>query len=306
MTTQALPLRRRRGIDWGDLWRGLRRAPLVPTAILALIIGAAVFAPWLAPADPNAFQLTDKLIPPAWQEGGSTAHLLGTDQLGRDVLSRIIYGARIACVVVAITIVAAGLLGITLGLLAGYLGGWVDALVMRIVDIQLSIPAILLAIAIAGATVNTNVGGFKVAGVPANVLVILVIFNWAPYARVVRGETLSLKQRDYVALARVAGVRPLTIMRRHILPNVFNSVVVISTLDIAGVILFEATLSFLGFGVTQPTATWGSMLSDGRKFIVDAWWLAAFPGLAITFTTLAANLLGDWVRDALDPRLRQI
>lgn len=272
------------------------QAPLVPLAILTVVILAAVLAPAIAPYDPVAQNIDLRLTPPFWSEGGTPDHLLGTDQLGRDTLSRLIFGARISLVVAGITIFVAGLIGVSLGVMSGYFGGLLDTIVMRTVDIQLSIPALLLAVALAG---------ILSPGIE-NVLVILIVWNWAGFARITRGEVMSLRERDFVALARVAGCSPARILLRHILPNVMNTVIVLATLDVGRIIIFEASISFLGLGVQNPIPAWGNMLADGRSYIVDAWWLAVFPGVALLVTCLSANLCGDWLRDALDPKLRNV
>jgi len=275
--------------------RGIRDLPLLPVAVLGLVVFAAVFAPQLAPADPKAQSLVDRLTPPFWEEGGSTTHLLGTDHLGRDVLSRLIYGSRVAVIVAVLTIAAAAIIGTLLGLTAGFFGGWADALIMRIVDIQLALPALLF-----GVLLSAVLG----AGL-RNVILIIAIWSWAGFARVIRGEVLSLREREFVALARVAGMPWWWILWKHLLPNVFNTVLVLATLDVAVVIVFEASLSFLGLGVVPPTPAWGSMLAEGRNYLTVAWWLITVPGIAIFAVCLSSNLFGDWLRDKLDPRLRQ-
>jgi peptide/nickel transport system permease protein len=275
--------------------RGLLDLPLIPLAVLVGVVVVAALAPVLAPASPTAQSLPDRLTPPFWQEGGSTAHLLGTDHLGRDVLSRLIYGARVAVLVVVLTITAAAIIGTLAGLIAGYFGGVVDAVVMRIVDIQLALPALLFGVLLAA----VYGAGLKSA------IVIIVVWSWAGFARVIRSETLSLREREFVALARVAGMPWWWILWKHLLPNVFNTVLVLATLDVAVVIVFEASLSFLGLGVVPPTPAWGSMLAEGRNYLTVAWWLITMPGIAIFAVCLSGNLFGDWLRDRLDPRLRQ-
>ena len=228
--------------------------------------------------------------------GGSTKYLLGTDKLGRDILSRIIHGSRISIIVAGIAIFIAGSIGTILGITAGYLSHWVDAILMRLVDISLSIPIVLLALVLV-----VVVGpGFK------TVITVLVILLWAHYARMARGETLTVREQDYIARARVAGASNIRIMLHHIFPNVFNSLVVLATLQVGFVIIVEATLSFLGAGIPRPTPAWGVMIADGRELIVSHWWVAFFPGLAIMLVVLSMNLLGDWLRDKLDPKQRQV
>ena len=228
--------------------------------------------------------------------GGRSEYLLGTDKLGRDVLSRIIYGSRISIVVAAIAIFIAGIIGTILGIAAGYFGGLADAVVMRVVDISLSIPIILMAlvlVAALGASFQT-------------ILLIMVLFLWAVYARQSRGDTLTVRVQDYIARARVSGASNLRIMLRHVFPNVFNSLVVLATLQVGFVIILESTLSFLGAGIPRPTPAWGLMVSDGRELIIKAWWVSLFPGLAIMLVVICMNLLGDWLRDRLDPKQRQV
>ncbi|MBI4641377.1 MAG: ABC transporter permease [Candidatus Tectomicrobia bacterium] len=264
--------------------------------ILSVILITAIGASFFAPHDPLAHNISKKLLPPFWEEGGTSTHLLGTDHMGRDVLSRLIYGARIALLVASIAIGVACVIGVWLGMVSGYYGGWVDTLIMRVVDIQMSMPALLFAVALAGALKPGL----------TNVIIIIVVWNWAGFTRIVRGEVLSLKERDFVALAKVAGCSSGKIVLSHILPNVMNSIIVLATLDVGRVIIFEASLSFLGLGVQSPTPAWGSMLAEGRNYVVSAWWLVTFPGLAIMLTCLATNLLGDWLRDAFDPKLREV
>ena len=277
--------------------RRVRRWPLVPLFLLTvLLVIPAVLAPQVAPYDPLKGSLSKRLTAPAWQEGGSIAHPLGTDKLGRDILSRIIYGARVSLAVSVVAIFVGGAIGTSLGLISGYFGGRVDALLMRLVDISLSLPTILLALVLVAA-----VG-------PSfwTVITVLVVLLWARYARLVRGETLSIKERDFIARARVAGASHTRIMARYILPNVVNSLIVLATLQVGYVILLESALSFLGAGLPRPTPAWGLMVADGRELIVTAWWVSMFPGLAIMLTVLALNLLGDWLRDHLDPKLRNV
>ena len=271
--------------------------PWIPTIIIGVIAFAAIFADVLAPYNPEIGVLGDRFRPPAWQAGGSEAHLLGTDHVGRDVLSRLIFGARVSMVVGFTAVIVAGLIGTTLGILSGYLGGWVDQLIMRITDTWLALPALTFAIFLA-AVVGPSMW---------NIVIILAAVYWTRYARVIRGEVLSLRERDYVRLAIVAGCSQKTIMRRHILPNVVNSAIVLGTLMLGIVIVTEAALSFLGVGVPPPKPAWGLMLADGKKGLMAGyWWLTVLPGLCIMFMVLSANLLGDWLRVKLDPQLRQL
>jgi peptide/nickel transport system permease protein len=266
-------------------------------AILGVLIFAAVFANVLAPHDPEVGSLGERFRPPAWQQGGSEKFLLGSDHLGRDVLSRLIFGARISIVVGFTAVVVAGLLGTGLGILSGFLGGWVDQVIMRVTDAWLALPALTFAIFLAA-----------VIGPSAmNIVIILGLAYWTRYARVIRGEVLSLKERDYVRLAIVAGCSKRTIMKRHILPNVLNSAIVLGTLMLGVVVVTEAALSFLGLGVPPPQPAWGLMLADGKKgMMAGYWWLTVLPGCCIMFMVLSANLLGDWLRVKLDPQLRQL
>jgi len=242
--------------------------------------------------DPDVGEVLSVMTKP----GGRSQNLLGTDKLGRDILSRIIYGSRVSVVVAAISISIGAIIGTILGIAGAYFMGWTDAIIMRLVDISLSIPIILLALVL----VATRGPGYD------TVILVLAILMWARFARMVRGEALSVKEMDYVGRAKVAGSSHIRIMRTHIFPNVFNSLVVMCTLWIGFVIILEATLSFLGAGIPRPTAAWGLMIADGRELIVSAWWVAFFPGIAIMLVVLSANLLGDWLRDRLDPKQRQV
>lgn len=280
----------RRAFRFGDI-------PLVPTLILLVIAFVAVFANQLAPHNPEIGSLTARFKPPFWQSGGSVQYLLGTDQLGRDVLSRLIFGARVSMVVGIMAVVVAGVIGTALGILSGYLRGWVDQVIMRITDTWLALPALTFAIFLA-AIVGPSMW---------NIVIILGITYWTRYARVIRGEVLSLREREFVHLAIVAGCSKWTIMLRHILPNVINSAIVLGSLMLGVVIITEATLSFLGVGVPPPQPAWGLMLSDGKQgLMVGYWWLTVFPGCCIMLMVLSANLLGDWLRVKLDPQLRQL
>lgn len=259
-------------------------------AALAVLLIAAVFAERIAPYGPNEQDITQRLKPPDLAGG----HVLGTDEVGRDILSRLIYGARISLLVGVIAVGLSCPIGVLIGLLAGYAGRRVDDVLMRITDIQLAIPTILLAIAVV-AVLGPGLG---------NVILTLSVTGWTLYARLVRGETLVVKGRDYVQAARAAGAGDARIMARHVLPNVFSPVIVVAVFAVANMIVLEATLSFLGLGVEPSVVTWGRMLNGGRLYLSTAWWLTAFPGLAIFITVLAVNLLGDHLRDWLDPRLR--
>jgi peptide/nickel transport system permease protein len=276
--------RRLGGLPWVSLL-------ILGTVLLAALLGEAV-SPW----DPNEIDLGGAFQPPAWAAGGDLAHPLGTDNLGRDILGRIIAGAHVTLVVALYAILLSGAIGALAGMLAGYAGGWADAVIMRVVEIQNSIPAIALALILAAALEP----GLD------TVIIVIVLTYWSWYARIIRGEVLSLKTRDYVAFARTAGVSTPVIFRRHLLPNVMNTLLVLATLQVGQVIIFEASLSFLGLGIQQPDVSWGLMLSDARQYITNAWWAITMPGLAIMLTCLTANLFGDWLRDRLDPRMRQL
>jgi peptide/nickel transport system permease protein len=264
---------------------------VVGLVIILVLVLAAIFAPFFAPYDPTAGSLGDRLTPPSWQEGGSSAHILGTDVLGRDTLSRLIYGGRTSLAVAVIAILVAGSMGSLLGIAAGYLGGWVDILIMRVVDLAFSFPTILLAMVLA------------VVFEPSflNIILVISLVLWAEYARMARGETLRVKEMDFVALAQVAGISKVRIMLRHILPNVASSLIVLATLQVGIVIILESSLSFLGVGIPPPTPDWGSMIAEGRSYVVSAWWLSVVPGVAIVVTVLSFNLLGDTLTELLNP-----
>ena len=276
-----------------------RRLPLFPVAVLLIVLVIpAIFADQIAPHNPTRGSLSGRLLPPMWLPGGSSEHILGTDKVGRDILSRIIHGSRISVIIAMIAIVVSGVIGTALGIIAGYWGRWVDALIMRLVDISLSIPIILLGlvlVAALGPRTSTVIG-------------VIVVLLWSRYARLARGETLAVRVQDYISRAQVAGSSHRRIMVRHVLPNVFNSLVVLATLQVGFVIILESTLSFLGAGVPRPNPAWGLMVSDGRELVASekGWWVSLLPGLAIMLVVLSMNLLGDWLRDRLDPKQRQV
>ncbi|VVD69620.1 ABC transporter permease [Pandoraea fibrosis] len=257
---------------------------------LALAIGLVVVAlapQWFSAYDPNAISLSDILKPP------SSAHWFGTDQLGRDLLSRVIWGSQISLYVAFCAVLLAGVFGSLFGIAAGYLGGWVDAVAMRLADIQLALPAVILALVLVGAI------GFSVF----NLVIVLSLANWARFARVTRSEALSLRSRDFVLLAKLAGASRIRVIFAHIVPNVINTFIVLATLDIGTIIILEATLSFLGLGVQPPTPSWGAMIADGRGYLETAWWICGIPGMVLMVAVLLANQLGDALRDRLSPTM---
>jgi peptide/nickel transport system permease protein len=319
----------------------LRRWPVIPIFLLALVLVTGILAPWISPHSATIGYLKERNLPPVWlgpeyslkivvetpalgqignqialkeareingavqlgetievrtREGGSTKFLLGTDHLGRDILTRIIHGARISIIVGAVTLGVGGTVGVVLGMMAGWYGGWVDELLMRLVDMILALPLILVAL-VAVVALGQSLG---------IIVAVLALWIWPRFARMTRGEVLQLKTMDYVALARVSGASTLRILLVHLFPGTINTLIVVATLQVGIVILVEAVLSFLGAGVPPPTPAWGSMVSDGRDRLADAWWIATMPGIAILLTVMSLNLFGDWLRDKLDPRLRQI
>ena len=270
-----------------------RRTALFGLVVVTLVVVAALGAPWIAAYDPTEQDITNRLKPPGSPDAAGRAHLLGTDHLGRDILARVLFGARPALMVGFAAVAISGVLGMMVGLVSGYFGGRVDDVFMRLADIQLAFPFILLAIAVIG-----------VLGPSLPVIIVVIgVSSWVVYARVVRGAVLSLREREFVQAARALGGRDVRVLLRHILPNALSPWLVVATLDMARVIVIESALSFLGLGVQPPTPTWGGMLADGRVYISTAWWLATFPGLAILVTVLGINLFGDGLRDTLDPRL---
>ena len=319
----------------------LRRWPVIPIFLLSLVVVTGILAPWISPHSATIGNLGDRNLPPVWlgpetkvkkiveqpalgqigneialeearqikgdvrlgdtievetREGGSSKFLLGTDHLGRDLLTRIIHGARISLIVGAVTLGVGGTVGVILGMMAGWYGGWIDELLMRLVDMILALPLILVAL-VAVVALGQSLG---------IIVAVLALWIWPRFARMTRGEVLQLKTMDYVALARVSGASTLRILFVHLFPGTINTLIVVATLQVGIVILVEAVLSFLGAGVPPPTPAWGSMVSDGRDRLADAWWIATIPGIAILLTVMSLNLFGDWLRDKLDPRLRQI
>ncbi|TMI09235.1 MAG: ABC transporter permease [Betaproteobacteria bacterium] len=293
-----------------DLAWSFRRSPVAVGAALVTLacVGAALAAPWIAPQDPfnpAAFELNQAFRPPAWLDGGTARYFLGSDDQGRDLLSAILHGARISLGVGLAAVCFALVLGVSLGLAAGYRGGWFDALVMRIADVQLSFPAILIALLIDGvARIALPAGAQDAIAVPV-LIVAIGLSAWVQYARTVRGSTLVEKEKEYVQAARVIGRRPLAIMLVHVLPNVMGPVLVIATIQIATAIITEATLSFLGVGLPPTRPSLGTLIRVGNDFLFSGeWWITVFPGVALVTLVLSVNLLGDWLRDALNPKLR--
>lgn len=283
------------------LWQ-LRTATLSGVFLVVLVF-VAVFADFIAPYNPYEGELVNRLRPPVWEQGGSWEHPLGTDQVGRDNLSRLIFGARVSLAAGFLATVVAAAIGVALGLAAGYIGRLADTVISTVINIQLTVPFILLALLFIGV-----VGpGLVIANyIAVNVIIVLGIASWPIYARVIRAEVFKLRELDFVTAARCLGFSDARILLRHILPNAFNPIIVLSTVQVARFIITEAFLSFLGLGTPPPTPTWGSMLADARQFMFDKWWLPTFPGLAIFITTLAINLFGDGLRDWLDPYSRNI
>lgn len=270
------------------------RAALFGGAIVALLMLAAIFAPWLAPHDPTVQNLSITRLPPIWVHGAQHGYWLGTDELGRDMLSRIIFGARISAIVAFSVVVIGSVFGVTIGLISGYFGGIIDDVIMRIADVQLAFPYVLLAIAVIG-VIGANL---------YTIIAVIGVTSWVQYVRVVRAEVLSLREREFVQAARAVGCTVPRIVFRHVLPNIVSSVTVIGTFELARAIIFEAALSFLGLGVPPQVPSWGNMLAEGRQYLDTAWWMGTFPGLAIMITVMGINVLGDGLRDAFDPSLR--
>ena len=277
-------LRRLLRLRWG----------VAAAAVLLVIVGATLMAPWVAPHDPLGVDIRHRLVPPAWMEGGTTQHLLGTDQVGRDLFARVVYGGRVSLVVGVFAVLISATLGILLGLAAGYFGSRTDAVIMTLLNVMLSFPFVLLALAVI-AVLGPNL---------VNMIFVLGIADWPLYARVIRAETLAIREREFITAGRALGMSHARIMFGQILPNLVSLIVVIATLQVARVIILESFLSFLGLGIQPPTPAWGNMLGEGRVYMLNSWWIAAFPGLAIFVTTLAINLMGNALRDWLDPHMK--
>lgn len=292
-----------------DIWFSFRTSPMaiVAAVIAALCIFCAVFAPWVSPHNPfdlATLNLSDARLPPAWQDGGSTRYLLGTDDQGRDILSALFYGARISLFVGLASVVVSMVIGVGLGLLSGFVGGKTDAFIMRVCDVMLSFPSILIALLIdgVGRAMFPNAHDELAFGV---LIIAISLGGWVQYARTVRGSTLVERNKEYVQAARVIGVAPLRIMAKHVLPNVMGPVLVLATIQVAAAILTEATLSFLGVGVPPTSPSLGTLIRIGNDFLFSGeWWITIFPGVMLVLIALSVNLLGDWLRDALNPRLR--
>jgi peptide/nickel transport system permease protein len=295
ITAAARPKRKGYGISRGArLFQKLTF--IIPVTILSILVITAIFAPWLAPHDPVKNDMLNRRAPPIFLEGGSSEHLLGTDGLGRDILSRLIYGGRVSLSVALLVIFITAAVGTIIGIVSGFLGGRIDGFLMRLTDVAMSFPPLLIAMLL---SVGLGPGYFTV-------VFALSILGWAAYSRMIRGEAMKLAGADFVAQARVNGASDFRIMIRHIFPNVINSLVVLMTLAVGLMILAESTLSYLGIGIPAPTPSWGSMVADGRNDLDRAWWISTIPGIAIGLVVLSGNFLGDWVRDKLDPRLRQL
>ncbi len=304
MTTTAL----QRFFD-GDVWHSFRSSPMAIGAavVAAVCIFSALFAPWVAPHNPfdlATLELSDARLPPAWEDGGEAKYLLGTDDQGRDILSAIMYGARISMLVGLASVVLSVIVGVSLGLLSGFVGGKIDAFIMRVCDVMLSFPSILIALLIDGVGRAMFPNAHDTLAFAVLVLAI-ALPGWVQYARTVRGSTLVERNKEYVQAARVVGVAPLRIMRKHVLPNVMGPVLVLATIQVATAILTEATLSFLGVGVPPTQPSLGTLIRIGNDFLFSGeWWITIFPGLMLVLIALSVNLLGDWLRDALNPRLQ--
>ncbi len=279
----------------GRLRDALRGIPVIPAGILLIVVAAGLLGPLAAPYNPEENDLLNSFLPPLWKPGGLMVHPLGTDQFGRDVLSRLIVGARISLLVGCMAVFFSGFIGTTVAITAGYLGGKADAVLMRMTDAMLSMPYLLIGVALAGIMGPGLV----------NLVVVLAVLGWASYARIIRSEVLRIKTQDFIVLARITGCSTARILWTHIFPNVVNTMIVLATLQLGITIILAASLSFLGMGVPPPTPEWGLMVAESREFLSSAWWLATLPGLCILLTCLAANLFGDWLRLRLDPKYRQ-
>lgn len=275
----------------------LKRAPItvkVGMVIIAIWVFCAIFAPLIVPHDPAATNIINRMKPPSWLPKGLPQHILGTDELGHDVLSRLISGATVSLEVALMAVLVSMTIGTTLGLIAGYWGGIVDVIIMRAVDVMLALPFIFLALCLM-AVLGPSLG---------NVILVLGVTGWVPYARTIRANVLAIRKREFILASEALGARDVSVMMKHVLPNVIDSAIVLGTLEMSTSIISEASLTFLGLGIPPTIATWGQMLATGREYIFTAWWLTTFPGLAVFLVCLSVNFLGDWVRDLRDPRLR--
>ncbi|HET7874717.1 MAG TPA: ABC transporter permease [Methylomirabilota bacterium] len=281
-----------RGAALRRLWR--LKWGLAAAAVMGVIVASAVLAPWVAPQNPLAVNIQHRLAPPAWMEGGAPQHLLGTDQVGRDLLSRMIYGGRVSLAVGVAAVLISATLGVLAGLAGGYFGSSTDWLIMTLVNVMLTFPFVLLALAVIAVLGPSLV----------NMIIVLGVADWPLYTRVIRAETMAIREREFITAGRALGMSHVRIVFRQILPNLVSAIVVIATLQVARVIILESFLSFLGLGIQPPTPAWGNMLGEGRLYMLNSWWIAAFPGLAIFITTLAINLMGNALRDWLDPHLK--
>ena len=279
-----LPLRKLWRFKWG----------VVAGVIMLLVVASAVCAPLIAPYSPLTVDIQHRLGPPAWMDGGARAHLLGTDQVGRDLLSRVIYGGRVSLIIGMAAVIVSSSIGVLLGLAAGYFAGRVDWTIMTVINVMLTFPFVLLALAVIAVLGPSLV----------NMIIVLGVADWPLYARVIRAETMAIREREFVMAGRALGMSHVRIVFRQILPNLVSVIVVIATLQVARVIILESFLSFLGLGVQPPTPAWGNMLGEGRVYMLNSWWIATFPGLAIFITTLAINLMGNALRDWLDPHMK--
>lgn len=283
-SAHRISLRRLWRFKWG----------LVATAVMLMILGGAACAPWISPYDPLAVDIQHRLGPPAWMDGGTRTHVLGTDQIGRDLLSRMIYGGRVSLIIGVAAVLISSSVGVLLGLAAGYLAWRVDWAIMTVINVMITFPFVLLALAVIAVLGPSLV----------NMIIVLGVADWPLYARVIRAETMAIREREFIMASRALGTSHLRIVFRQILPNLVSLIVVIATLQVARVIILESFLSFLGLGVQPPTPAWGNMLGEGRLYMLNSWWIAAFPGLAIFTTTLAINLMGNALRDWLDPHMK--
>lgn len=284
------------------IWLFIRRWPVFPAIVLGTLIISALFAGTIAPYDPIRQDLRERLIGPAWSAEGDTSHLLGTDHVGRDVFSRLIHGARISITVMAVAVVTGFVVGVALGLIAGYFGGWIDEIIMRIVDLWHALPFLLIALVVVIVSIRAE-WGISQRWV---VIGLLALLAWSSFVRNIRAETLLLKEMEYVQFSKMAGASRFRLMFKHLLPGVFSTAIVIGTFATGNLMLAEASLSFLGAGIPPPSPAWGVMITEGQNYIATEWWVSMFPGLAILLVVMSLNFMGDWLRDRLDPRLRQL